>query len=278
MISFQIRFNTWHALIGVALIALNLSMGLKAYRHYPRQKISPGAGLIESSAHRTYVDGVDGSFLIYDQIARPGEPPKVVQPPRLTLLDIWSPVLGSGAITLLAIIAMRNGAWRRWPRLRISARGLLIMVALIGLNFAGAMAAWSYYPRPLYVPIPVHTGEDWGSINIIGFDKNDDLVIRDRSIPGHTLVIKSDGSQTLYQYEIVFHKIPLNAAERASYKPPKPNPRPLESYPHRVIRPPRPTLLRIWSPVLACAAITLLVLVAMARRAARRPRTGIEKA
>lgn len=262
----HLRLSVRGAIVAVALVALNLAAALAAARHYPRPALPFYPYM------NTTVIAPDGSIFLYDHEAPPGKPPRLLRPPRPTLLKIWSPVAASAAFTLLVLfIALRRPAWWRriappdWRRFRawFTVRRSVIAAFLAGLNLAGAIATASYYPRPLYLPIPVNTGARWHPRTSIFTEKDGTLAIHDMSIPGHTLAIRSDGSHTLYEGG--------RGSIDLTRRPPQGvgDLRPLETRPHRLLRPPRPTLLLIWSPVLASVTLSLVILSVARRHSVR---------
>ncbi len=111
----------------------------------------------------------------------------------------------------------------RCPRVLFTTRGMMITVALVGLNLAGAIATSKYYPRKYILQVS-------------------------STSRGRLYTTMLDGSVIEEEW----------------------NPRvgvPPGSRP-RVVQPPNPppTLLRIWTPVIAAATITLLILMGASRR------------
>lgn len=117
----------------------------------------------------------------------------------------------------------------RRPRVRITVCGLMFAVALVGLNLAASIATSKHYPRKVYLPVIISNGDEHGRTMYYG-----------------------DGSVIYYEGDPFDNKMPL------------------EDRPHVVVRPPRPpppSILRIWSPVIASGTVTLLALVVAWRRA-----------
>ncbi|MBX6314881.1 MAG: hypothetical protein IRY99_18485 [Isosphaeraceae bacterium] len=106
----------------------------------------------------------------------------------------------------------------RRPCMLFTVRQMMIMVALVGLNLAGAIATSKYYPRPPYLSVGYGNGRGFIYYKADG-----------------TILQGSGNAETGYRLTRVIR------------------------------RPPRPSLLQIWSPVLASVAITLGVLVVAVR-------------
>lgn len=120
----------------------------------------------------------------------------------------------------------------RRPRVAFTVRGLGIAVALVGINLAGAIATSKFYPRPHFLPVIDGTG---GGRRVV--------------------LYHGDGSVTAHYGD--FEQSPSVAGRRSEVI--------------RPARPPGPSLMRIWSPVVASAMITLLTLAVAVRR---RPATS----
>lgn len=104
---------------------------------------------------------------------------------------------------------------------------MLIVVALVGVNLAGAIATSKYYPRKQYLPVSTGTGGGRRMVFYYG-----------------------DGSVVAYYGD--FERSPSIIGKRSEVLTPA--------------RPPEPSLVRIWSPVAASAMVTLLTLIVVLRR------------
>lgn len=307
---FRARLTVRGLGIAVALIALNLAGAIATARSYPRpiflpvlvnkhgdglQLIREGDGAYAISNRRVAgglcVDRTDGSRTLYAgdiNDPRPLEhrPHLVIRPPRPTLLRIWAPVLAGASITLLTLtLALRDPPRpprfgppdRPGPAMRLSPRGLVIALALASLNLAAAVVTTGSYPRPIFVPPSVSNGLNWSRRARIVTEADGTLAIHDASVPGRTLVIRSDGSHSLYEDSPQSNDPTRRPrASAGGTQPPargdSTDPRPLGRPPYLVIRPPRPTLLRIWAPVASSVAASLMILSVLARRSPLRPR------
>ena len=125
----------------------------------------------------------------------------------------------------------------RRPRLRISIGRMMVLIALLGVYLAAGVSTFSYYPRPKLNRFPVSEGNG-RSITV----QNEDCSVISYPLPFmHTFS------------EMEWAMNPLN-----------PNSKPT------IIRPARPTLLKIWTPVLAAIGVTIVVLAGRSARGWRR--------
>ena len=201
-----LRFSVRAVLALVVVAAVNLAAARATSRHYPRPRVWPTRS---ASGDRFFVNGEDGSHTVYMRDTHTGrlDAPRVIHPPRPTLLRVWSPVIASSAVTfaVLAIAILRKRRIRPGP--------IALAAALLMTNLAAAVVTASYYPRPELL---------WSSEGLVW----------------NSPVPETGRSYTIYQGK-VFEKDGKLTRELLST---------------------RPTLLRIWSPVIASSLITLVIL------------------
>jgi hypothetical protein len=235
-------------MIATALVGLNLAGAIATAKYYPRpnppQPVTiysrgGGAGYSTDGRWRLYYEDLSTGRDRLDRLVRVES-----LPPRPTLPRIWAPVMASVTISILVVIIIAAGLQQRIQTLaveavravggavvrtsrRLTVRHAMIAVALVGLNLAGLIATVKSHPRPapnrsLHYERRASAGvwrKDPSGIWLLSVDEGDD-----RHPPG---------------------VIP----------PPKG---------------PKPTPLRIWSPLLASSTVTLAVLIGTARFTLRR--------
>ena len=113
-------------------------------------------------------------------------------------------------------------------RFRLTLRGMMIAVALVGLNVAGGLATWRSIPERKFLPVTIGRGRG-----------------------GHVDEWRGDGSHIRYEGGLEFDPRPLSSRPCVVIKPPDPPP---------------PTPPSAWFPILASATTTLLVLAIAAWR------------
>jgi hypothetical protein len=142
----HVQFKVRQMMVAVLLAALNLSAALATSKHYPRPVLS-GKG--HGGAYVTTMNRPDGSLVVYKGMGfGPFTDPHMVIQPRPTLLRIWSPVVGSVAISLAAVGVALSRAKR--PRLSVPGRALAAMVMAIAIWLAVPVARIAANPADDY--------------------------------------------------------------------------------------------------------------------------------
>jgi hypothetical protein len=211
----RVRLTVRSLIIAVALVGINLAAAIVTSNYYLRKQ--PHIVSAFGNGNRFVASFSDGSVRVGEGDLGTGkyrftriEPPP---PPPPSLLQIWSPVIASVSITLLALIARRAIARAiRRLRARFTLRSMIIAVFLVVLNIAGIIATLNSYPRK-----PHRSGSgNLGPANVV------------RDANGITSIYAKVAGTGYRLAEVLREPLP-------------------------------PTLLQIWSSVIASTSITLLV-------------------
>jgi hypothetical protein len=132
----RLQFSVRAILVAILLVGLNIAAARATLGYYPRQPVVGGRhwnffGYIHTG---TRPDGSEVKYWVgpNDNIFHLKNP-HMIRPPRTTLLRIWSPVMGSIAVSLLTRVMMASRI--RSPQLS-SFRGILLwttLAVLVGL-------------------------------------------------------------------------------------------------------------------------------------------------
>ena len=162
------QFTVRRLLVLIALVCINIAADIATSRYYPRLpndcRGSGGAG--KYSLHNS-----DGSYVIYDQPAPlPCKltNPRLMRPPRPSLLRAWMPVIGSVAVTMVIGGVLTS----RVPLPRMTTRRLAWITPI------AAVAAWLVLPVIRIVGDPggdYHVHRNVYDYSIHPYDKRVDL-------------------------------------------------------------------------------------------------------
>lgn len=126
----RLQFKVRTIFVAVLLVGLNIAGARATSRQYPRQPLITRWSEGGSYAFTSHFS--DGSVSRYwvrpdESIFHHSGKPHMIRPPRTTLLRIWSPVIGSIAVSLLIIVVMMSRI--PWPQ-PLSFRGILLWTSL----------------------------------------------------------------------------------------------------------------------------------------------------
>ena len=151
-------------MVAVALVSLNLAAGLETFRYYPRPRppertmdlAVTGEGYFGDYVkyEKHYEDGHWEGGFAHKKTGRRHRIWVRRESPRPTTLRIWSPVLFSASVTLLAIaflvpVSVAPGGAGRSARTRTALRTVCAASALLCLNLAASALADETYSRRL---------------------------------------------------------------------------------------------------------------------------------
>jgi hypothetical protein len=229
-------------MVGLALLALNMGGAISTWKYYHREQphLVMGFGNGRGSVEH-YSDGSVRHY-VRTRIGKSKYEYKLVSveraPPSPNVFQIWAPVIASGSITLLVVLLAL------WPAPGRAVEGLVRHLRA------------QYTNRTLLTAVGLVGLNLAGAVLTSNFYPRNPIRVGVESFGATAVVRDASGLTSIYQ------RVPA-----AGY-------RLIE-----VIREPLPpTLLRIWSPLIASTAITLLVLVVPPARLASRTTTTISNA
>ena len=247
-------------MVAAALIALNLAAATETWRSYPRPPLyhlafsySNSNSFTSNQPDGSTEDGAEDLETGYRRTMH-----IKTQPPRPTIIQIWSPIIVSGSLTVLALflisarkfpeesaVSVAHVRALRMPSPLDAVRGLALVGAIVGLNVVGATSTLTHHPSTLGLR-PTARGEGGRYIQY-KIDGSVDYILEDfgGTLPaacrdgGWFIRYNLDGS---VDYFLKDRGTGYRRTIRTEWR-----------------RPPLPTPQEVWFPVIASVATSVIV-------------------